>query len=75
MPPVPIRTRPLDEVNATLNDLRAGKIVGRVVLTPAAKGETDVSSLVSIEAVGIHGQPGPEVSRPVRPQRAVSSEP
>ena len=36
MPPVPIRTRPLDEVNATLNDLRAGKIVGRVVLTPAA---------------------------------------
>ena len=35
MPPVPIRTRPLDEVNATLNDLRAGKIVGRVVLTPA----------------------------------------
>jgi propanol-preferring alcohol dehydrogenase len=36
MPPVPIRTRPLEEVNATLNDLRAGKIVGRVVLTPAA---------------------------------------
>ena len=34
MPPVPIRTRPLEEVNATLNDLRAGKIVGRVVLTP-----------------------------------------
>jgi hypothetical protein len=26
-------------------------------------------------AVGIHGQPCPEVSRPVRPQRAVSSEP
>jgi propanol-preferring alcohol dehydrogenase len=36
MPPVPMKTRPLDEVNATLNDLRAGKIVGRVVLTPAA---------------------------------------
>jgi alcohol dehydrogenase, propanol-preferring len=36
MPPVPICTPPLDEVNATLNDLRAGKIVGRVVLTPAA---------------------------------------
>jgi D-arabinose 1-dehydrogenase-like Zn-dependent alcohol dehydrogenase len=36
MPPVPIRTRPLEEVNATLNDLRAGRIVGRVVLTPAA---------------------------------------
>ncbi|MEA2870631.1 MAG: alcohol dehydrogenase, propanol-preferring [Hyphomicrobiales bacterium] len=36
MPPVPIRTRPLDAVNDTLNDLRAGKIVGRVVLTPAA---------------------------------------
>jgi D-arabinose 1-dehydrogenase-like Zn-dependent alcohol dehydrogenase len=36
MPPVPIKTRPLDAVNDTLNDLRAGKIVGRVVLTPAA---------------------------------------
>jgi D-arabinose 1-dehydrogenase-like Zn-dependent alcohol dehydrogenase len=36
MPPVPMKTRPLEEVNATLNDLRAGKIVGRVVLTPAA---------------------------------------
>ena len=36
MPAVPIRTRPLDDVNDTLNDLRAGKIVGRVVLTPAA---------------------------------------
>jgi alcohol dehydrogenase, propanol-preferring len=36
MPAVPIRTRPLEDVNDTLNDLRAGKIVGRVVLTPAA---------------------------------------
>jgi D-arabinose 1-dehydrogenase-like Zn-dependent alcohol dehydrogenase len=36
MPPVPIRTRPLPEVNDALNDLRAGKITGRVVLTPAA---------------------------------------
>jgi propanol-preferring alcohol dehydrogenase len=36
MPPVPIRTRPLEDVNDTLNDLRAGKITGRVVLTPAA---------------------------------------
>jgi len=36
MPPVPMQTRPLEQVNATLNDLRAGKIVGRVVLTPAA---------------------------------------
>jgi D-arabinose 1-dehydrogenase-like Zn-dependent alcohol dehydrogenase len=35
-PPVPIRTRPLEDVNAALNDLRAGKVVGRVVLTPAA---------------------------------------
>jgi alcohol dehydrogenase, propanol-preferring len=34
MPSVPIRTRRLDEVNAALNDLRAGKVVGRVVLTP-----------------------------------------
>ena len=36
MPAVPIRTRRLEDVNETLNDLRAGKIVGRVVLTPAA---------------------------------------
>lgn len=35
-PPLPIRTRPLADVNDTLNDLRAGKIIGRVVLTPAA---------------------------------------
>jgi D-arabinose 1-dehydrogenase-like Zn-dependent alcohol dehydrogenase len=34
LPPVPIRTRPLDEVNAALADLRAGKVIGRVVLTP-----------------------------------------
>ena len=34
---------------------------------------SDVSSPVSIGAVGIYGQPRPEVSRPVRPQRAVSS--
>jgi D-arabinose 1-dehydrogenase-like Zn-dependent alcohol dehydrogenase len=34
MPAVPIRTRRLEEVNAALNDLRAGKVVGRVVLTP-----------------------------------------
>jgi D-arabinose 1-dehydrogenase-like Zn-dependent alcohol dehydrogenase len=34
-PPVPIATRPLDQVNETLTDLRNGKIVGRVVLTPA----------------------------------------
>src|SRR5437588_933967 len=36
MPPVPIRTRPLEQVNDALNDLRAGKVTGRVVLTPAA---------------------------------------
>ena len=35
LPPVPVATRPLDDVNAVLNELRAGKIVGRVVLTPA----------------------------------------
>src|SRR6266478_5790443 len=32
---------------------------------------SSISSLVSIGAVGIHGPPWPEVSRPVRPQRAV----
>ena len=34
LPPVPIATRPLTEVNAVLDDLRAGKVIGRVVLTP-----------------------------------------
>lgn len=32
LPPVPITTRPLDEVSAALADLRAGRVVGRVVL-------------------------------------------
>jgi D-arabinose 1-dehydrogenase-like Zn-dependent alcohol dehydrogenase len=36
LPQVPIRTRPLEDVNDALGDLRAGKVVGRVVLTPAA---------------------------------------
>jgi propanol-preferring alcohol dehydrogenase len=36
LPAVPTATRPLDDVNEVLNDLRAGKIVGRVVLTPAS---------------------------------------
>ena len=35
VPAVPIRTRPLAEVGAALDDLRAGRIVGRVVLKPA----------------------------------------
>ena len=36
LPPVPVATRPLEDVNAVMDQLRAGKIVGRVVLTPAA---------------------------------------
>jgi D-arabinose 1-dehydrogenase-like Zn-dependent alcohol dehydrogenase len=36
VPQMPLATRPLGDVNDVLNDLRAGKIVGRVVLTPAA---------------------------------------
>jgi len=35
LPDVPVTTRPLDEVNAVHNELRAGKVVGRVVLIPA----------------------------------------
>jgi len=31
--PIPVATRPLAEVGGTLDDLRNGKIVGRVVLT------------------------------------------
>lgn len=34
-PDVPVATRPLDQVNAALNDLRDGKVVGRVVMQPA----------------------------------------
>jgi D-arabinose 1-dehydrogenase-like Zn-dependent alcohol dehydrogenase len=30
-----VATRRLDDVNAVLGELRAGKIIGRVVLTPA----------------------------------------
>jgi D-arabinose 1-dehydrogenase-like Zn-dependent alcohol dehydrogenase len=35
LPPVPIATRPLSDVNAVHAELRAGKVIGRVVLTPA----------------------------------------
>jgi D-arabinose 1-dehydrogenase-like Zn-dependent alcohol dehydrogenase len=33
-PQVPVATKRLDEVNAVMADLRAGKVIGRVVLTP-----------------------------------------
>lgn len=33
-PDVPVATRPLADVNAALSDLRAGKVIGRVVMTP-----------------------------------------
>jgi D-arabinose 1-dehydrogenase-like Zn-dependent alcohol dehydrogenase len=36
LPDVPVATRPLKDVNAVHGELRAGKVVGRVVLTPAA---------------------------------------
>jgi D-arabinose 1-dehydrogenase-like Zn-dependent alcohol dehydrogenase len=36
LPDVPVSTRPLEDVNAVHNELRAGKVMGRVVLTPAA---------------------------------------
>jgi D-arabinose 1-dehydrogenase-like Zn-dependent alcohol dehydrogenase len=32
--PIPVEMRPLAEANKTLDDLRNGRIVGRVVLTP-----------------------------------------
>lgn len=34
LPPMPIATRPLAEAGRTIEDLKAGKIVGRVVLQP-----------------------------------------
>src|SRR5262249_30729290 len=33
LPPVPVATRPLADVNAVMDQLRAGKVIGRVVLT------------------------------------------
>jgi D-arabinose 1-dehydrogenase-like Zn-dependent alcohol dehydrogenase len=35
VPSVPLHKRPLEDANAALNDLKAGKVVGRVVLEPA----------------------------------------
>lgn len=32
--PIPVEKRPLDQTNRSLDDLRAGKVVGRVVITP-----------------------------------------
>jgi D-arabinose 1-dehydrogenase-like Zn-dependent alcohol dehydrogenase len=32
--PIPIQTRPLERASETLDDLRSGRIIGRVVLTP-----------------------------------------
>ena len=34
VPPIPIRTRPLEDASAALEDLKAGRVVGRTVLTP-----------------------------------------
>ena len=31
---IPVEQRPLDQANSALEDLRAGRIIGRVVLTP-----------------------------------------
>jgi hypothetical protein len=32
--PIPVEKRPLGQTSKTLDDLREGKIVGRVVITP-----------------------------------------
>jgi D-arabinose 1-dehydrogenase-like Zn-dependent alcohol dehydrogenase len=34
LPEIPLTLRPLSEVNRSLEDLAAGRVVGRVVLTP-----------------------------------------
>jgi D-arabinose 1-dehydrogenase-like Zn-dependent alcohol dehydrogenase len=34
VPPIPVATRPLNDANLVLDDMRAGKISGRVVLVP-----------------------------------------
>ena len=35
IPQVPTKTRPLDEANAALDDLRQGRVIGRTVLIAA----------------------------------------
>ena len=35
VPAIPIKTRPLAEINAVLEELRAGKVLGRIVVTPS----------------------------------------
>src|SRR5262249_18340500 len=44
--PIPVELRPLEATNAALDDLRAGQVVGRVVITPGARrrGEFDANS-------------------------------
>ena len=34
VPRVPAIERPLDEADASLNDLKAGKVIGRIILKP-----------------------------------------
>lgn len=34
--PLPVKTRPLGEINQVLDDLRAGKVLGRIVVKPEA---------------------------------------
>ena len=36
VPNLPVGTRPLAAVNEALNELKHGKVIGRLVLTPAA---------------------------------------
>src|SRR5262249_29359111 len=34
VPPIPVKPRPLSEINQVLADLRAGKVLGRIVVKP-----------------------------------------
>jgi alcohol dehydrogenase/propanol-preferring alcohol dehydrogenase len=36
VPPIPLDVRPLDGASQALDDLRAGRVNGRIVLTPGA---------------------------------------
>jgi len=35
VPPIPIASRPLREINEVLGELRAGKVLGRIVVKPS----------------------------------------
>jgi propanol-preferring alcohol dehydrogenase len=36
VPPIPVKSRPLGEINQVLAELRAGEVLGRIVVKPGS---------------------------------------